>query len=76
MFGGCAVSWGSCKQTIIIRITLESELTALDTTCTKVQWLKDLINDIEILSFKISVVPINYDCKALIDLLNRNQIKR
>ena len=32
---------------------------------------KDLINDIKIFSFKISVIPINYDCRALIDLLNQ-----
>jgi hypothetical protein len=35
MLGGGAVSWGSCKQTIITRSTLKSELTALDTTCTE-----------------------------------------
>ena len=71
MFGGGTVSWESCKQTIISRSMLESELTALDTTCIEAQWLKDLINDIEILSFKISVILINYDCRALIDLLNQ-----
>ena len=71
MFRGGTVSWGSCKQIIISRSMLESELTALDTTYTEAQWLKDLIKDIEILSFKIFVVPINCDCKALIDLLNQ-----
>ena len=28
--GGGAVSWKSCKQTILIRSTMEAELTALD----------------------------------------------
>ena len=50
---------------------LESKLTALGTACIKAQWLKDLINDIEVLSFKISIIPINYDCRALINLLNQ-----
>ena len=71
MFGGSAVSWKSCKQTIITKSTLESELTTLDTTCTEAQWLKDLINDIKIFLFKISVISINCDCRALIDLLNQ-----
>jgi hypothetical protein len=30
--GGAAVSWRSCKQTILTRSTMEAELTALDTT--------------------------------------------
>jgi hypothetical protein len=29
--GGAAVSWRSCKQTILMRSTMEAELTALDT---------------------------------------------
>ena len=29
--GGGAVSWKSCKQTILTRSTMEAELTALDT---------------------------------------------
>ena len=30
-FGGGAVSWKSCKQTILMRSTMEAELTASDT---------------------------------------------
>jgi uncharacterized membrane protein len=30
--GGAAVSWRSCKQTILTRSTMEAEFTALDTT--------------------------------------------
>ena len=62
----------SYKQTIITRNTLESELTALDTACTKAQWLKDLINDIKIISSKISKILLHYDYRALIDLLNQH----
>jgi hypothetical protein len=29
--GGATVSWGSCKQTILTRSTMEAELLALDT---------------------------------------------
>lgn len=72
LLGGAAVSCGSCKQTIITRSTLESDLTALDTTCTEAQWLKDLINDIDILSPNIFQICLNCDCRALIDLLNQH----
>jgi len=44
MFDGVAVSWKSCKQTVIARSTMESELVALDTTCLEVEWLKDLLS--------------------------------
>jgi hypothetical protein len=30
--GGAAISWRSCKQTILTRSTMEEELAALDTT--------------------------------------------
>ncbi|KAK1665598.1 hypothetical protein QYE76_053757 [Lolium multiflorum] len=33
--GGGAVSWKSCKQTIIMRSTMEAELTTLDTAMLK-----------------------------------------
>ena len=33
--GGGAVSWKSCKQTILTRSTMEAELTALDTSVSK-----------------------------------------
>ena len=35
------------------------------------QWLKDLINDIKIISSKILKILLHCDCKALIDLLNQ-----
>ncbi|BBH06862.1 transposable element gene [Prunus dulcis] len=37
LLGGAAISWGSKKQTIISRSTMESELIALDTTCTEAE---------------------------------------
>ena len=33
MFSGATVSWKSCKQIVIARSTMESELIALDITC-------------------------------------------
>ena len=45
MFGGAAVSWKSCKQTVIDRSTIESELIALDTTYSEAEWLNDLLSE-------------------------------
>ncbi len=41
--GGGAVSWKSCKQTILTRSTMEAELTALDTATVEAEWLRDLL---------------------------------
>jgi hypothetical protein len=43
--GGGAVSWKSCKQTILPRSTMEAELIALDTTTVEAQWLRELLMD-------------------------------
>jgi hypothetical protein len=37
--GGGAVSWKSCKQTILTRSTMEAEPTALDTATVESEWL-------------------------------------
>jgi hypothetical protein len=39
--GGGAVSWRSCKQTILTKSTMEAELTALDITSAETEWLRD-----------------------------------
>ncbi|KAK1650120.1 hypothetical protein QYE76_067925 [Lolium multiflorum] len=41
--GGGAVSWKSCKQTIITRSTMEAELTTLDTATVEAEWLRELL---------------------------------
>ena len=47
-FGSGAVSWKSCKQTILTRSTMEAELTALDTTTVEAEWLRELLMDLPI----------------------------
>jgi hypothetical protein len=44
--GGGAVSWKSCKQTILTRSTMEAELTALDTATVEAEWLRELLMDL------------------------------
>ena len=46
--GGGAVSWKSCKQTILTRSTMEAELTALDTTTVEAEWLRELLMDLSV----------------------------
>ena len=43
--GGGAVSWKSCKQTILTRSLMEAELT-LDTATVEAYWLRWLLNDL------------------------------
>jgi hypothetical protein len=38
-FGGGAVSWRSCRQTILMRSTMKAELTALDIATVESEWL-------------------------------------
>src|SRR3954468_4463866 len=46
--GGGAVSWKSCKQTILTRSTMEAELTALDTATVEAVWLRELLTDLHV----------------------------
>ena len=36
--GSGAVSWRSCKNTILTKSSMEAELTALETTTTEAEW--------------------------------------
>jgi hypothetical protein len=44
--GGGVVSWKSCKQAILMRSTMEAELTALDTATIETEWLRELLMDL------------------------------
>ena len=46
--GGGAVSWKSCKQTILTRSTMEAELAALDTATVEAEWLRELLMDLPV----------------------------
>ena len=69
MFGGAIVSWKSCKQTVIVRSTMESELITLDTTCSEAEWLKDLLYDFYIISKPILSILVHIDSKSTIEIL-------
>jgi hypothetical protein len=58
--GGGAVSWKSCKQTILTRSTMEAELTALDTATVEVEWLRELLMDLPVVEKPIpAILPLS-----------------
>jgi hypothetical protein len=44
--GSGAVSWRPCKQTILIKSTMEAELIALDIASAEAEWLHELLLDL------------------------------
>lgn len=53
---GGAVSWKSCKQTILTRSTMEAELLALDTSTVETDWLRELLIDLPIVEKPIPAI--------------------
>jgi len=43
---GAAVSWRSCKQTVLTKSTTEAELVALETATNEAEWLRELLMDL------------------------------
>jgi hypothetical protein len=65
-----ALSWNSCKQTIIMRSTMKAELAALDTTTVKVEWLRELLMDLPMVEKPIPTISMNYDNQTVIVKVN------
>jgi hypothetical protein len=60
-FGGAAISWRSCKQTILTRSTVEVELAALDTATMEADWLRELLIDLPIVEKPLLAILMNCD---------------
>jgi hypothetical protein len=58
---GGAVSWKSCKQTILTRSTLEAELTTLDIASVEDEWLRELLMDLLVVEKPVPAISMNYD---------------
>ena len=71
-----AISWGSKKQTIILRSTMEFELIALNTMSIEVEWIKNLLLHILLVSTSILAIFVYCDSKDVIDLVNRSHINK
>ena len=59
--GGGAVSWKSCKQAILMRLTMEGELIALDIASIEAEWLCELLMDLLVVEKPLSVISMNCD---------------
>jgi hypothetical protein len=57
LFGGGAVSWKSCKQTILTKSTMEAELVALDTAGAEAEWLRDFLLDLPVVENRYRLFP-------------------
>jgi hypothetical protein len=71
--GGGAVSWKSCKQTILTRSTMEAELTALDTATVEAEWLRELLMDLPIVEKPIPAISMNCDNQTVIIKVNSSK---
>ena len=61
---------------MIARSTIEAELIALDTTCSEVEWLKDLISAFLIVLRPVPPISIHTDSKSSIGLLKQINVKK
>jgi hypothetical protein len=71
--GGGAVSWKSCKQTILTMSTMEAELTALDTATVEAEWLRELLMDLPIVGKPIQAILMNCDNQTVIVKVNSSK---
>jgi hypothetical protein len=71
--GGGAVSWRSCKQTILTKSTMEAELTALETASSEAEWLRDMLMDLPVVEKPIPAILINCDNQTVITKVKSSQ---
>jgi len=73
LLGGGVVSWKSCKQTILTKSTMEAELTALDTTGAKAEWLRKLLMDLPVVDKPVPAISMNCDNQTVITKVNSSK---
>jgi len=61
LLGGGAISWKSCKQTILTKSTMEAELTSLDTAGTEAEWICELLMDLQVVEKPVPAICMNCD---------------
>ena len=64
ILGGGAVSWASKKQTCITHSTMESEFIALAAAGKEVEWLRNLLLDIELWPQLMPSISLHCDSQA------------
>ena len=68
--GGGAISWRSCKQTILTRSTMEAELIGLDIATVEAEWLRELLMDLPVVEKPVPAILMNYDNQTVIVKVN------
>nr|AAX96510.1 retrotransposon protein, putative, Ty1-copia sub-class [Oryza sativa Japonica Group]ABA93274.1 retrotransposon protein, putative, Ty1-copia subclass [Oryza sativa Japonica Group] len=71
--GGGAVSWKSCKQTILTRSTMEAEFTALDIATVEAEWLRELLMDLSVVEKPVPAILMNCDNQTMIIKVNSSK---
>jgi hypothetical protein len=72
-FGGGAVLWRSCRQTILMRSTMEVELTSLDTATVESEWLRELLMDLPVVEKPLPSILLNCDNPTIIFKVNNSK---
>jgi hypothetical protein len=72
-FGGGAVSWKSCRQTILMRSTMEAELTALDIAAVESEWLRELLMDLPVVEKPVPAILLNCNNQTVIVKVNNSK---
>jgi hypothetical protein len=73
LLGDGAVSWKSCKKTVLMRSTIEAKLTALDTATVEAKWLRELLMDLPVVEKPISAISMNCDNQTMIIKVNSSR---
>ena len=55
---------------------MESELIALDKTCSEAEWLKDLLSEFSIVLRPILSVSVHTDSRSTIEILKEDNVKK
>jgi len=63
---GAAVTWRSCKQTILTRSTMEAELVALDTATIEAEWLRALLMDLPLVEKPVPAILMYCDNQTVL----------
>jgi hypothetical protein len=67
--GGAAVSWRSHKQTILTKSTIEAELVALEMATSEVEWLRELLMDLSVVSKLVPTILLHCDNESVITIV-------
>jgi hypothetical protein len=67
--GGAVVSWRSRKLTILTKSTMEAELVALETTTSEVEWQRELLMDLPVVSKLVPAFLLHCDNEIVITIV-------